>query len=145
MSQPDPIPDPDEEPPSGRFLPYPVSTLSPQIIPTDLSSFKSRGAGQVQRHFQQRMQEMREAYLELVDQFNWNKLVYEAKFGFTPLVGETYHLYDLSSGYTLSMITPEQWRGKNWIGSFRLGADGQWQLIEASEDFDLRSYVESSE
>ena len=132
-----------EPPPSGRFLPYPVSTLSPQILPTDLTTFKSRGAGQVQRHFNQRLQEMRESYLELVDQFNWNKLVYEAKFGFQPIIGDTYHLYDLASGYTLSMIAPEQWRGKKWIGTFRLGADGQWQLLAVDEDFDLQAFVEN--
>ncbi|MEM7012118.1 MAG: DUF2452 domain-containing protein, partial [Verrucomicrobiota bacterium] len=134
-----------EPPPSGRFLPYPVSTLSPQILPTDLTTFKSRGAGAVQRHFNQRLQEMREEYLQLLDQFNWNKLVYEAKFGFEPIIGETYHLYDLPSGYTLSMIRPEQWPGKKWVGSFRLGADGQWQLQESNEDFDIQDFVEEQE
>lgn len=146
MKDVDPIPlteDESEPPPSGRFLPYPVSTLSPRILPTDLTNFKSRGAGQVQRHFNQRLEEMREAYIDLLDQFNWNKLVYESKFGFEPLTGETYHLYDLPSGRTLSMIQPQQWPGKRWIGSFRLGADGQWQLLEANEGFDLQDFVDS--
>ncbi len=118
---------------SARYLPYPASTQSPRILPTDLTTFKSRGIGKVERHFQQKLQEMHEQYLEMVDQFNWNKLVYEAKFGFEPTIGETYHLYELSEGTTLSMIPPEKWRSKKWIGSFRLNADGQWQLIERAE------------
>ncbi len=129
---------------STRYLPYPASTLSPRILPTDLTTFKSRGIGTIQRQFQQQLQELQEQYLELLDQFNWNKLVYEAKFGFEPTIGETYHLYELREGTVLSMIPPQQWRAKKWIGSFRLNADGRWQLVECAEDFDLRQFANHS-
>ncbi|MEM0969271.1 MAG: DUF2452 domain-containing protein [Verrucomicrobiota bacterium] len=130
-----------DEPTSGRYLAYPNSRLSPQIIPTDLSTFKSRGIGTVEKFFQQRLRELHEEYLDLVDRFNWNKLIYEAKFGFEPSIGVTYHLYELRAGYTLSMIAPEQWPGKKWVGSFRLNADGQWTPDGVADDFDLREFV----
>ena len=53
---------------SRAFLPYPVSTLSPPIIPNDLTSFKSRGISQVERDLQQKLQEIRETYLQTIDQ-----------------------------------------------------------------------------
>ena len=133
------------EQPSARFLPYPASTLSPTILPNDLSTFKSRGISRVERQLQQEMKELHDRYREMVDRFNWNKLIYEAKFGFEPIVGETYHLYDLQGGYTLSMIAPEQWRGKKWIGSFRLGAEGSWHLLESANDFDLQELVDDED
>lgn len=131
--------------PSASFLPYPTSTLSPRILPNDLTTFKSRGISRVQKEFQQQLKELHEHYRELVDQFNWNKLIYEAKFGFEPLVGETYHLYELRGKRTLSMIAPEQWKGKKWIGSFRLNADGQWKMEDCVNDFSLQELIESEE
>ena len=83
-----------ESKPSQAFLPYPISTLSPPIIPNDLTSFKSRGISQVERDLQQKLKEIRETYLATIDHFNWNKLVYEADIQFEPIIGGTYHLYD---------------------------------------------------
>ncbi len=138
----DPFEQPDESR-EGRFLPYPTSTLSPKILPNDLTTFKSRGVSQVHRQFQQKLVELHEEYRQLIDQFNWNKLIYEARFGFEPTLGQTYHLYDLSGVHTLSMIEPGQWPGKKWIGSFQLQVDGQWQPQELAEDFDVQDWVES--
>jgi len=131
----------EEDVKSGRYLPYPNSTLSPRILPNDLTSHKSRGIATVEKFFQERLRELREEYLELVDQFNWNKLIYEARYGFEPLIGNCYHLYASADGYTLSMIEPEKWPGKRWIGSFRLQADGQWSAERLADDFDLREVV----
>lgn len=126
---------------SSRYLPYPASTLSPRIMPVDLTSHKSRGIAAVQQFFQARLSEMGEEYLSLVDRFNWNKLIYEARYGFEPTVGQSYHLYQLADGHALSMIEPEKWPAKRWVGTFRLGADGQWEPQKVSREFDLRDWV----
>ncbi|MGC6466426.1 MAG: DUF2452 domain-containing protein [Akkermansiaceae bacterium] len=115
----------------GAFLPYPVSTLSPRIVPTDLSTFKSRGISQVERDLQQKLVEIREQYIATIEHFNWNKLVYEADINFEPVVGETYHLYTIRGTNTLSMIAPDQWPHHH-LASFRLNVDRQWELTEAS-------------
>ena len=73
-------------------MPYPVSTLSPKIIPNDLSSFKSRGISEVERELQQKLTEIREEYLAAIDHFNWNKLIYEADINFEPIVVGSYFL-----------------------------------------------------
>lgn len=125
---------------STAFLPYPASRLAPKIVPQDLTSFKTRGIGRVERELQQELVELREKYLAVIDAFNWNKLIYEAHFGFEPVCGETYHLYEMNGKFTLSMIGPLEWH-QRWFGSFRLNADGRWLPVETAPDFDLRKWT----
>ncbi|MES2657302.1 MAG: DUF2452 domain-containing protein [Verrucomicrobiota bacterium] len=126
-----------ETKPSRAFLPYPVSTLSPPIIPNDLTSFKSRGISQVERELQQKLKEIREIYLQTIDHFNWNKLVYEADIQFEPIIGETYHLYEMRGRRQLSMVAPDQWAQKH-LASVRLNVDRQWKIVATGPDVDTR-------
>lgn len=126
-----------EEKPSRAFLPYPASTLSPRIVPTDLSSFKSRGISEVERDLQQKLVEIRESYLAAIDHFNWNKLVYESEIQFEPVVGEVYHLYETRGRRVLSMIGPEEW-SMTHLATLRLNVDRQWQVEEIGEEVELR-------
>ncbi len=130
--------------PSRAFLPYPVSTLSPPIIPNDLTSFKSRGISQVERDLQQKLREIRETYLATIDHFNWNKLVYEAEIQFEPIVGGIYHLYEMRGRRMLSMISPEEWPQKH-LASVRLDMDRQWKILETGAGVDSRTLFGSGE
>ena len=119
--------------PSRAFMPYPVSTLSPPIVPNDLTSFKTRGISQIERDMQQKLSEIREDYLRAIDHFNWNKLVYEAEIRFEPVVGEIYHLYDMGDGRrALSMISPDQWPHRH-LATVRLNYDRQWLVVETGK------------
>lgn len=118
-------------------MPYPVSTLSPPIVPNDLTSFKSRGISEVERDLQQKLQEIREIYLQTIDHFNWNKLVYEADIQFEPIVGQTYHLYEMRGRRMLSMISPDQWSHKH-LATVRLNVDRQWKIVETGSQVDSR-------
>ncbi|MGA0846104.1 MAG: DUF2452 domain-containing protein [Luteolibacter sp.] len=122
-----------EAKPSRAFMPYPVSTLSPPIVPNDLTSFKTRGISQVERDLRQKLTEIREDYLRAIDHFNWNKLVYEAEIRFEPVVGETYHLYDMGERRALSMISPDQWPHRH-LATVRLNQDRQWLVVETASD-----------
>ena len=127
----------DSSKPSAAFLPYPVSTLSPPIIPNDLSSFKSRGISQVERELRQKLEEIRESYLRTIDHFNWNKLVYEADIGFEPVVGESYHVYEVGGRRLLSMIAPDEWSEKH-LAPVRLNVDRQWKIENIGPGVDNR-------
>ncbi len=129
--------------PRGNYLPYPVSRLAAKITPQDLTSFKSRGVSRVERVLQQEMVEIQERYMEVIDAFNWNKLIYESRFGFEPVCGEVYHLYEVEGGRQLSMIPPEEWH-QRWLGSVRLNADGRWQIEKAAPSFNIRDWVQTS-
>ncbi|MCU0751246.1 MAG: DUF2452 domain-containing protein [Akkermansiaceae bacterium] len=130
-----------EQKPSRAFMPYPVSTLSPPIIPNDLTSFKTRGISEVERELQQKLTEIREQYLKTIDHFNWNKLVYEAEIRFEPIVGGTYHLYEMRNGKALSMIGPDQWPHKH-LATVRLNVDRQWLIVETGKGIDSRALFE---
>ena len=122
----------------GRaFMPYPVSTLSPPIIPTDLTSFKTRGISEVERDLQQKLAEIREQYLRAIDHFNWNKLVYEAEIRFEPIVGGIYHLYEVRGRRALSMISPDQWPHRH-LATVRLNVDRQWLIVSTGNGVDPR-------
>ncbi|NNC88222.1 MAG: DUF2452 domain-containing protein [Akkermansiaceae bacterium] len=123
------------QPPSRAFLPYPASTLSPRIVPNDLSTYKARGISQVERDLHQKLVELRESYVSAVEHFNWNKLIYEAEINFEPVVGQTYHLYEIRDRFALSMIGPAEWPQRH-IGSFRLNVGRQWEPVEIAEDVD---------
>ena len=133
-----------EAKPSRAFLPYPVSTLSPPIIPNDLTSFKSRGISQVERDLQQKLEEIRETYLATIDHFNWNKLVYEADIQFEPIIGGTYHLYEMRGRRMLSMISPDEWPQKH-LATVRLNMDRQWKIIETAAGVDSRQLFGTTE
>jgi len=129
-----------------NLLPYPASTLSPVIIPNDLTSFKSRGASMVEKELKQRLLELKEQYAAVVDSFNWNKLIYESKFSFEPVMGQSYHLYEVAPGKRrLTMIPAADWPQYLWLGEFRLNVDRRWESVEVSEDFDLRGMAGNEE
>jgi hypothetical protein len=129
---------------SQAFLPYPISTLSPPIIPNDLTSFKSRGISQVERDLQQKLKEIRETYLATIDHFNWNKLVYEADIQFEPIIGGIYHLYEMRGRKMLSMIAPDEWPQKH-LATVRLNMDRQWKIVETGSGIDSRELFGSVE
>lgn len=130
---------------SGAFMPYPVSTMSPTIVPNDLTNFKSRGVSNIQKDTAQRLNQLKDQYYKVVDDFNWNKLIYESHFGFEPVIGQKYYLYrssDPDEEFSLSMIEPERWN-KPFIGAFSLGADGRWIVEKVHPDFSLKDYLEA--
>lgn len=134
-----------DQPISSAFLPYPTQTLSPAIVPNDLTNFKSRGVSLVQKDTAQRLNQIKEEYQKVVENFNWNKIVYESEFSFEPVLGTTYYLYkndksNPKSDFVLSMIEPQRWK-KPFIGSFTLGVDGKWIVEEIAENFSLQNYL----
>lgn len=130
--------------PSAAFLPYPVSTLGPPIVPNDLTSFKSRGISQVERDLRQKLEEIRELYLQTIDHYNWNKLVYEAEIQFEPITGGVYYLYEMGGRRMLSMIAPDQWSHRH-LATVRLNLDRQWKIVATGEGVDPREIFGSTE
>lgn len=131
-----------EEGARANFLPYPSSSMGPAIVPNDLTNFRSRGASQTEKRLEQELVELHEKYVETVDRFNWNRLVYNAKFSFEPVMGATYHLYQDEDGQTLSMVGPEEW-DREFLGSFRLNIDRCWEPLTVAENFDRRRLFNS--
>jgi hypothetical protein len=119
---------------NAKLLPYSTNVGAPAIKMNDIVSWKSRGITNVNKEFEQKFNELKGEYVKLMEEYQWNELIYGAKFSFEPIIGESYHLYKSDDGsYFLSLISPEQWN-KEFIGTFQLNSNKKWVMIEQSKD-----------
>lgn len=111
---------------NASVLPYATSVGAPIIKTDDVVSWKNRGISNVNKEFESKFNELKLQYQKLMDEYQWNELIYNAKFSFEPIVGEIYHLYLKEDGtYFLSIISPKEWN-KEHIGTFQLNSDKKW-------------------
>ena len=111
---------------NANVLPYGTSVGAPVIRVDDIVSWKSRGITNVNKEFANKFDELKLQYQNLIQEFEWNELVYSSKFSFEPVVGEIYHLYRDAAGVLfLSLIAPNEWR-KEHVGTFKLNSDKKW-------------------
>ena len=120
MKKPDNVAD------NPGLLPYASNVGAPAIRTEDIDGWKQRGVNKVNRQLSTKFEELKEEYKKLVEEFQWNELVYTAKFAYEPVIGETYHLYVSKDGSPfLSLIGPTE-RDREHIGSFRLDSNQKW-------------------
>ena len=111
----------------AALKPYGTSASSPVIKPLNTASWKNDGIQRVNKQFKSKFDEVKQQYEELMQKFQYNDLVYNAKFSFEPNIGETYHLYKNKKDESfLSIIAPEQCSFE-FLGSFRLNSDKMWE------------------
>ena len=59
-----------------------------------------------------------------------NEFIYNSRYSFEPVIGETYHLYEDKFGnYFLSLISPNEWN-KIHVVSVRLNSEHKWVSIK---------------
>jgi hypothetical protein len=118
---------------NANILPYATSVGAPVIRIDDLVSWKSRGITNVNKEFENKFNELKIQYQNLIEEFEWNELVYNSKFSFEPVIGEIYHLYRAENGTDfLSLIGPQEWN-KEHIGTFKLNSDKKWIFLNKKE------------
>ena len=118
---------------NASFLPYSTSVGAPIIRVDDIVSWKSRGITNVNKEFENKFKELKNQYESLMQEFEWNELVYSAKFAFEPVIGEIYHLYVSEEGNNfLSLISPQEWN-KEHLGTFKLNSDKKWIALHEKE------------
>jgi hypothetical protein len=111
---------------NANVLPYATNVGAPAIRIDDLVSWKSRGITTVNKELAGKFDELKNQYQNLVEEYEWNELVYTAKFAFEPVIGEIYHLYVGKDGSNfLSLIGPLEWN-KEHIGTFKMNSDKKW-------------------
>ena len=104
---------------------YPTSVGAQKFetIKVDKSDLKAN------KYFESRLNELKEEYKKLVEEYNWTSLVYESQYSFQPIVGEKYHLYERKDkNLFLSLIKPKEW-DQPYIGTFKLLNNGKWEKI----------------
>ena len=114
------------------LLKYAGEISSPFIKQDDIKKWESDAVKTVNDHFSQRFNEIKKEYSNLIEEFQWNDLVYKSNYSFKPIQGKIYHLYqrdDLKKSLFLSLIGPKEWN-MLFIGSFRLLSNNKWEKID---------------
>ena len=123
MKKPDNVAD------NPALLPYASNVGAPAIKPTDISAWKNEKVIKTNHYFESRYNEIKEEYKKLIEEFQWNDLVYSSDFRFEPIKGDIYHLYQRENGKLfLSLIGPNEWN-QIFIGTFQLDSNDKWIKI----------------
>ena len=113
----------------ASLKPYATSVGAPIIIPTDTVAWKNRSINKINHKVSAKYLELKAEYENMMQEFEYNKLIFNSKFSFEPIIGEVYHLYQRENNESfLSLISPEQCNFKS-IGSFYLNAGQVWEKI----------------
>ena len=108
---------------------YPTEVGGPKFEPDNISLFKIEKTSKIKKHYSSKFEEMTREYEKLMLEIQMNERLYMASHNFEPTSGEIYHLYKKESGEEfLSLISPEQWKKFEFIGSYKFLSDGRWEL-----------------
>ncbi|WP_010178414.1 DUF2452 domain-containing protein [Aquimarina agarilytica] len=114
---------------NAKITPYATNVGAPKIEITDITHWKNNTINKVNHQLGAKFKEIQEEYQKLMQQYEYNTLIYEAKFSFEPTVGKIYHLYKKEDESTfLSLLSPQECKF-NFIKSFRLNANQIWEVI----------------
>jgi hypothetical protein len=110
-------------------LTYGSNLGAPAIKLEDVDGWKQNQASEVNKHFNTKYEELKNEFNKMLEEVYWNDIIYQSQYNFTPIVGETYHLYKRSNETTfLSIIEPNSWNFEH-VGSFKLDSNKKWTKL----------------
>jgi hypothetical protein len=78
----------------AAIKPYATSLGAPVIIPTDTVAWKNRSINKINHKVTAKFLELKAEYENMIQEFEYNKLIYNSKFSFEPIIGELFfHLF----------------------------------------------------
>lgn len=84
----------------------------------------------IDNEFNSRFNDIKSKFDELVDEVYWNNILYNkdiCEINITPVVNNSYYLYQKNNGkFFISIISPDEWKMKKYIGSFKFLHTGKW-------------------
>jgi len=108
---------------------YGTDLAAPAISIPDTISWKRTNIDKVNQLLKTKYQKLQAEYDQMMAVFEYNNLIYGAKFSFEPIVGNIYHLYrDNQQNPFLSIIGPKECNF-DFVGSFKLGHDLIWEKM----------------
>ena len=113
----------------AALKPYATNVGAPAIQVEDVTAWKKRNIHKANKQLKTKYLEIKAQYDAMLEELEYNNLVYSARFNFEPIVGETYHLYrDKKEQPFLSIIAPSDCNF-DYIGSFELNSELMWKKI----------------
>ncbi|WP_040250097.1 DUF2452 domain-containing protein [Psychroserpens mesophilus] len=114
----------------AALKPYATNVGAPAIEVTDATTWKNKNIYKANKQIQAKYLELKAEYDKMMDELAYNNLVYNARFNFEPIIGETYHLYkDKNDEPFLSIIAPKDCNF-NYVGSFYLNSEQLWKKTQ---------------
>jgi hypothetical protein len=114
---------------NSKLLPYSSNLSAPKITPPDVTSWKNTNIVSANNQFKAKYEAIQQEYKQMMQEFEYNSLVYNAKFNFEPIVGKVYHLYRSKDESTfLSLILPNECNFEH-LGTFKLGPNKTWEKL----------------
>ena len=113
----------------ASITPYPTNLGAPRIEIDDISNWKNKTLSKVNHQLEANFEALKKEYQSLMNQYEDNKLIFEAKFSFEPIVGKDYYLYKKKDNSTfLSILKPEECHFE-FLGAFLLNATQVWERV----------------
>ncbi len=114
----------------ASLKPYATSLGAPVIVPTDTTAWKNRSINKINHKIHTKYLELKAEYAKMISEFEYNQVIFNAKFSFEPVIGEVYHLYKRENDESfLSLIEPQKCNF-DFLGSFYLNVDQTWDKME---------------
>ena len=125
---------PDNVAPNPHSLPYASNLGAPVIKPNhSLGGWKIGAVHRANKHYNERYEKLKQEFLDLYAEYQWNELIFNAEMKFKPVIGQPYYLYERENGdFYLTLFSPNDTiKGKQgYIGKFRLNYDNRWENID---------------
>lgn len=122
-------------------LPYSSSVSGAVIKPTEEGLIKHKALTAMEEQTNMQLNQIRQQIellalqaQEIQKRKELSILIYGAKLSFTPVIGQTYHLYEKKdNSHFLSMVSPKEWGAsgpfKRCVAAVKLLADHTWTEI----------------
>ena len=117
----------------------------------EIDDWKEEQVVTVKHHFVEKFKELKSVYDELVEDFNWNKIIYESDMLCEPVMGQEYHLYhrtddNPNGGGTrfMSLISEKEWGDLDewkivYIGTFKQDSRQKWNHLKLAENMEKKN------
>lgn len=114
----------------SSILPYATSMSAPRIELPSVSLWKSSSVAAYNHSLNNKVEILKKEYNSLIEDYNTNEKLYQAKMNFEPIIGQEYHLYtnDKTDVEFLSLVPPNQWKHAH-LGTFKLNHEKVWEKI----------------
>lgn len=120
-------------------LPYSASVSGAVIKPTEEGLIRHKALTAMEEQTNMQLEQIRKQIellalqaQEIQKRKELSLLIYEARLNFTPVIGQTYHVYERKDGTTLlSLVSPKEWGNSSgpfqkYIAAVQLLADHTW-------------------
>jgi hypothetical protein len=124
-------------------LPYSASVSGAVIKPTEEGVIRHKAHTAMEEQTNMQLEQIRKQIellalqaQEIQMRKELSMIIYSAKLSFSPVIGQTYYLYEKQDGsHLVSMVSPKEWGGgagpyKAFIAGVRLLADHTWVELQ---------------